>query len=61
MKSRESDALFDVLELVPGPECDRSQMIEYARRWSGYEVTGDEKEYYMLLILAAKRREGMGV
>ncbi|KAJ9210378.1 hypothetical protein DTO166G4_8026 [Paecilomyces variotii] len=61
VKSRESGALFDVMTLLPGKECDRGQMVEFARRWGGYEVTGDEKEYYMSLILAAKRGEGTDI
>ncbi|RAH68763.1 uncharacterized protein BO66DRAFT_402644 [Aspergillus aculeatinus CBS 121060] len=58
VKSRESDAKFMVMHPFSGGGCDRDQMVEWARRWSGYEVTGDEKEYYMRLIRAAKAGEG---
>ncbi|OOF93531.1 hypothetical protein ASPCADRAFT_508653 [Aspergillus carbonarius ITEM 5010] len=56
VKSRESDAQFMVMR-PDGGDCDRNQMIEYARRWSGYLVTGQEKEYYMALIQAAREQQ----
>ncbi|PYI31188.1 hypothetical protein BP00DRAFT_425815 [Aspergillus indologenus CBS 114.80] len=60
VKSRESSAQFMVLG--PGEnftaECSRDDMVEWARRWNGYEVTGDEKEYYMALIQAAEEGNG---
>ncbi|KAJ6144618.1 hypothetical protein N7470_008513 [Penicillium chermesinum] len=60
VKSRESDHQFNVMSMQEGYgyTCDRDQMVEWARRWSGYEVTGEEKEYYMALIKAAQEGEG---
>ena len=63
VKPCESDAQFNVMYMPEGYgyECDRDQMVEWARRWSGYEVTGDEKEYYMALIRAAREGQGQEV
>jgi hypothetical protein len=42
---------------VPQPNstgpCTRADMVEWAKEWTGYEVLGDEKEYYMGLIDSA--------
>lgn len=56
VKSRESDSKFMIMGGVGGSlaKSSRAEMVEYARRWSGYEVTGAEKEYYMDLIEAAR-------
>ncbi|PYI20334.1 hypothetical protein BO99DRAFT_431774 [Aspergillus violaceofuscus CBS 115571] len=58
--SRQSSA--QLMVLGPGEhftaECSRDDMVEWARRWNGYEVTGDEKEYYMALIQAAEEGNG---
>ncbi|KAL2137642.1 hypothetical protein VTI28DRAFT_8680 [Corynascus sepedonium] len=64
VKSRESDSQFMVMrravisDLGGDKSCSRDDMVEWARRWSGYEVTGEEKEYYLALINAANNREG---
>lgn len=55
VKSRESNSRFMVLRPFDG-DCDGDDMVEYARRWNGYEVTGKEKEYYMELIQAAREK-----
>ena len=48
-----------VISSLGGDEpCSRDDMVEWARRWGGYEVTGEEKEYYMALINAANNKEG---
>lgn len=53
VKSRDSNAHFMVLRTEH--HCSRDQMVEYARRWGGYEVTGSEKAYYVELIEEADR------
>lgn len=53
VKSRDSDYHFEVFKLSGNGTCSSDQMAEYARRWKGYVVTGDEKEYYWGLITAA--------
>lgn len=55
VKSRESNSKFMVMSGLHGSaaKSSRAEMVEYARRWSGYEVKGEEKKYYMDLIEAA--------
>lgn len=58
MKSRDSDSRFMVLKLSwPDAHCSRDQLVEYARRWGGYEVTGEEKDFYIALIRAAREEQ----
>jgi len=55
VKSRDSDHQFMVF--VPQPNftgpCTRADMVKWAKEWTGYEVLGDEKKYYMELIKSA--------
>ncbi|KAI9373424.1 hypothetical protein BJX61DRAFT_502908 [Aspergillus egyptiacus] len=58
VKSRESDYTFMVLSLHWfDAHCTRDQLVEYAAWWNGYEVTGEEKDYYMALIRAAREEQ----
>ncbi|PYI36629.1 hypothetical protein BP00DRAFT_491761 [Aspergillus indologenus CBS 114.80] len=63
VKSRDSDANFNVLyvddynEEGPDFQCTRENLVEFSRWWNGYELTGDEKKYYLTLIKAIIQRE----
>jgi hypothetical protein len=61
VKSRESDAKFMVLfrDDMRGGRCWTDDMHEYARRWNGYFLEGDEREYYISLIDAIEADNGM--
>jgi hypothetical protein len=55
VKSRESDYKFMVLRhLFSWRNCPKDLLVDYAKWWGGYEVTGKEKEYYMALIKVAR-------
>lgn len=60
VKSRDSDAKFMVLKpniMYSNMTCDEDEMIEYARRWGGYRIEGEERQYYMELIEAAENHD----
>jgi hypothetical protein len=58
VKSRDSDYRFMVLKLGwSDAHCTREQLVEYAKWWNGYEVTGEEKDYYVALIRAAREEQ----
>lgn len=60
VKSRDSDARFMVLQpfgWFPTIKCTRDQLVQYAKSWGGYEVTGQEREYYMGCIKAAREEK----
>ncbi|KAB8067047.1 hypothetical protein BDV29DRAFT_186892 [Aspergillus leporis] len=63
VKSCESEYHFMVFAPKPAftAPCTRDDMVEWARRWSGYEVLDDEKEYYMDLTRTAESGEGLKV
>ncbi|KAL4905054.1 hypothetical protein BDW74DRAFT_178064 [Aspergillus multicolor] len=52
----DSDAHIAVLS---GPELSREEMLDLAKRWSGREVTGEEKAYYMEFIDTAVEQKRM--
>ncbi|KAL4757615.1 uncharacterized protein BDW70DRAFT_143049 [Aspergillus foveolatus] len=58
VKSRESDARFMVLRpFWDDAYCPYGNLREYAEWWNGYEVTGEEKDYYTALIKAAEEEQ----
>ncbi|PYI37003.1 hypothetical protein BP00DRAFT_421345 [Aspergillus indologenus CBS 114.80] len=62
VKARDHEARYMVLErgVIPSmggqAACTHADMVELARRWGGYEVTGDEKEYFLGCIRAATQK-----
>ncbi|PYI16783.1 hypothetical protein BO99DRAFT_414745 [Aspergillus violaceofuscus CBS 115571] len=63
VKARDHEARYMVLErgVIPSmgaqaAACTHADMVELARRWGGYEVTGDEKEYFLRCIRAATQK-----
>ncbi|RAH85141.1 hypothetical protein BO86DRAFT_396765 [Aspergillus japonicus CBS 114.51] len=62
VKARDHEARYMVLErgVIPSmggqAACTHADMVELARRWDGYEVTGDEKEYFLGCIRAATQK-----
>ncbi|PYH45908.1 uncharacterized protein BP01DRAFT_382090 [Aspergillus saccharolyticus JOP 1030-1] len=62
VKARDHEARYMVLERACVPrlgsqaECTHENMMEFARRWGGYEVVGEEKEYFLQLIKEATRK-----
>ncbi|PLB48801.1 hypothetical protein P170DRAFT_464409 [Aspergillus steynii IBT 23096] len=62
VKAQEHEGRYMVLErgsiqsMGVNAPCTNEHMVEFARRWNGYEVTGDEKEYFMGLIQAATQK-----
>ncbi|GFF82150.1 hypothetical protein IFM47457_05707 [Aspergillus lentulus] len=58
VKSRDSDARFMVLRpFWWDAYCSYDNLREYAEWWNGYEVTGEEKDYYTALIKAAEEEQ----
>ncbi|RAH46293.1 uncharacterized protein BO95DRAFT_463062 [Aspergillus brunneoviolaceus CBS 621.78] len=58
VKSRESEARFMVLRpFWNDAYCSYDNLREYAEWWNGYEVTGEEKDYYTALIKAAEEEQ----
>ncbi|GKZ38932.1 hypothetical protein AbraIFM66950_011506 [Aspergillus brasiliensis] len=55
VKSRDSDARFMVLECEPG--FSWHQMLDYAKWWNGYKVSGKEEQYYKALIKEGKAEQ----
>lgn len=48
VQSRDSEAWFIVLRT--SDDCNRDQLLEYARRWGGYELVWEDRYYYSDVI-----------
>ena len=63
IQSRDSNESFNVLYADiyhpgdPNSTCTRENLVEFARRWNGFELIGDDRRYYLTLIKSIVQRE----